>query len=49
VVLELLRGGELFDKMSQGAFSEKVVAKIMFKLLTALEYLHSKVFFINIR
>ena len=48
IVMELLKGGELFDRiMSGGIFSEKIIAKIMFKLLGALEYLHSKVIIVS--
>lgn len=43
VVLELIGGGELFAKIcSEKHFSEKEAAKIMFQLMSGLNYLHSK-------
>lgn len=43
LVMELLRGGELFDKIvKKGHYSEKDAAILIRKLLEALEYIHGK-------
>ena len=43
MVLELAPYGELFDFISEtGAFSEPVARYLMYKLLLALQHLHSK-------
>lgn len=43
LVLELLRGGELFDKVvDKGFYTEKDAAGLMKKLLGALDYMHTK-------
>jgi calcium/calmodulin-dependent protein kinase I len=43
LVLELVEGGELFDKIvKDGAFSEKDAAKLIRKITEALQYLHEK-------
>lgn len=43
LVLDLVTGGELFDKLSEEAvYSEHKASILMKKLLQALEYLHSK-------
>lgn len=43
LVLELVQGGELFDKIvNDGAFSEKEAAKLIRKITEALQYLHTR-------
>eukprot|EP00742_Colponemidia_sp_Colp-10_P005628 GILJ01006016.1.p1 GENE.GILJ01006016.1~~GILJ01006016.1.p1 ORF type:complete len:393 (+),score=46.40 GILJ01006016.1:149-1327(+) len=43
LVLELLEGGELFDRLvSRGAYSEKHASDLLRKIALALEYMHSK-------
>ena len=43
LVLELLNGGELFNKITKKThYSEKEACTLMKKLLSALDYLHSK-------
>lgn len=43
LVLDLLTGGELFDKLiKKGTYTEKEAAISISKLLSALEYIHSK-------
>lgn len=43
LVLELLRGGELFERIvKKGIYTEKDAAVLMKKLLSALDYMHSK-------
>lgn len=43
LVLDLLTGGELFDKLiKKGVYNEKEAAICISKLLSALEYIHSK-------
>eukprot|EP00331_Platyophrya_macrostoma_P013682 CAMPEP_0176415868 /NCGR_PEP_ID=MMETSP0127-20121128/6037_1 /TAXON_ID=938130 /ORGANISM="Platyophrya macrostoma, Strain WH" /LENGTH=596 /DNA_ID=CAMNT_0017795895 /DNA_START=34 /DNA_END=1824 /DNA_ORIENTATION=- len=43
LVLELLRGGELFERIvRRGVYTEKDASTLMKKLLSALEYMHSK-------
>lgn len=43
LILELLRGGELFERIiKKGIYTEKDAAIMMKKLLSALEYMHSK-------
>ncbi len=43
LVLELLKGGELFDRIiKKGHYSEKDASIVIRKLLWALEYLHQK-------
>lgn len=43
LVLDLLTGGELFDKLiKKGTYTEKEAAICISKLLSALEYIHSK-------
>jgi len=43
LVLELLKGGELFDRIiKKGAYTEKDACTLMKKLLTALDYMHSR-------
>ncbi|KAJ3301307.1 hypothetical protein HDV03_001056, partial [Kappamyces sp. JEL0829] len=42
LVMELVTGGELFDEiMGRGTFGEKDAAKIVQKILLAIQYLHS--------
>ncbi|TPX44773.1 hypothetical protein SeMB42_g01997 [Synchytrium endobioticum] len=42
LVMELVTGGELFDHIvSRGKYTEGDAAKIVFKILLAIEYLHS--------
>merc|ERR1711998_622492 len=41
--LELMEGGELFDKIIElGSFTESMAADLTYKLLDALNYMHSK-------
>ena len=43
LVQELCLGGELFDRVvTKSAYSERDASEIIFNLLQALEYLHSK-------
>lgn len=43
MIMELLEGGELYETIiKNGSFQEKIIAKIMFKIFDALEYLHKK-------
>jgi serine/threonine protein kinase len=43
LILEILRGGELFERIiAKGCYSEREAASLMKKLLSALEHLHSK-------
>jgi len=43
LVMELVTGGELFDKIVEvGNYSEKDAAKVMYTLCGALDYLHGK-------
>lgn len=43
LVLELLKGGELFERIvKKGFYTEKNAAILMQKLLSALEYIHAK-------
>lgn len=43
LVLELLRGGELFERIvKKGIYTEKDAAILMKKLLSALDFMHSK-------
>ena len=43
LVLELLHGGELFDRIvKRGQYSERDACTLMKKLLSALEFMHSK-------
>jgi len=43
MVMELVRGGELFDKIGQlTTYNEERVAKLLFQIVDALAYLHSK-------
>eukprot|EP01028_Stygiella_incarcerata_P007282 TRINITY_DN3007_c0_g1_i2.p1 TRINITY_DN3007_c0_g1~~TRINITY_DN3007_c0_g1_i2.p1 ORF type:complete len:232 (-),score=51.80 TRINITY_DN3007_c0_g1_i2:58-753(-) len=45
LVLEYLRGGELFDRIVErypSGYSERVACGLMRKLLSALEYMHSR-------
>jgi len=43
LVMELVQGGELFDKIvAMGNYSEKSAAKVMHQLCGALEYMHAK-------
>lgn len=43
IVLELLKGGELFDRIiKKGNYSEKDAIILITRLLQALEYIHSK-------
>jgi len=43
LILELMSGGELFDRIvDQGHFTEKDAQKVTFKLLAALKYMHDK-------
>lgn len=43
MVMELARGGELFDRIqAKGSFSESEAASVMRKLLGALAYMHKK-------
>jgi len=42
IVMELLNGGELFDKINQAkSFSEKKAARYFHQILSAVQYLHS--------
>lgn len=42
IVMELLRGGDLFDRIvEKGRYSEASARKIMWKILSAVSYLHS--------
>jgi serine/threonine protein kinase len=42
-VMELVRGGELFDKIGQlSTYNEERVAKLLHQIVSALAYLHSK-------
>lgn len=41
IVTELCTGGELFDKITVGIFTENLAAKYMQQLMTAVAYLHS--------
>jgi len=42
LVMELVTGGELFDKIvEKGSYSEKEASNIVGKILSAVEYLHS--------
>jgi len=43
LVLELVTGGELFDRIvEQGSYSEKDASNIVFQILQAVEYLHNQ-------
>ena len=43
IVMELVRGGDLFDRIVQkGKYSEEDARKVMGKVLSAVRYLHSK-------
>ncbi|KAM3137303.1 hypothetical protein pb186bvf_010673 [Paramecium bursaria] len=43
MIMELLEGGELYETIiKNGSFQEKIIAKIMFKIFDALEYLHKR-------
>lgn len=43
MVMEILRGGELFDSIVQrGTYSEKEAAAVMRQIIEAVEYLHSR-------
>ena len=43
IVMDILSGPELYDLISEnGPFSERESAKVMYQLLSALEYLHKK-------
>jgi len=43
IVTELVTGGELFDKIVElGAYSEKDASVLVYKMTSAIEYLHSK-------
>lgn len=43
LILEILRGGELFERIvSKGCYSEREACFLMKKLLSALEHIHSK-------
>jgi len=43
MVMELLRGGELFDNIVQkGTYSEKEAAEVMRQILDAINYLHNR-------
>lgn len=43
IVLELVTGGELFDRIvSKGSYSEKEASELMKQVLDALSYLHAK-------
>jgi len=43
LVMELVQGGELFDKIvAMGNYTEKMAAKVMFQLCDALKYMHAK-------
>jgi len=43
LVMELVRGGELFDKIAQlTSYSEKRVARLVSQIVSALAFLHSK-------
>uniref|UniRef100_A0A7S3EVM3 Protein kinase domain-containing protein n=1 Tax=Haptolina ericina TaxID=156174 RepID=A0A7S3EVM3_9EUKA len=42
LVMELVQGGELFDKIVQmGQYTEKQAAKVMYQLCDALKYMHA--------
>eukprot|EP00742_Colponemidia_sp_Colp-10_P006479 GILJ01006941.1.p1 GENE.GILJ01006941.1~~GILJ01006941.1.p1 ORF type:complete len:563 (+),score=73.58 GILJ01006941.1:1062-2750(+) len=42
IVMELARGGELFDRICErGHFSEKTASRVMQKMVEAVDYLHS--------
>jgi len=42
IILELISGGELFDRIvEQGAYTEKDAAKAMYQVMEAINYLHS--------
>jgi len=42
LVMELISGGELFDKITEiGAYSEKTAAELVRNIVSAVEYLHS--------
>jgi hypothetical protein len=42
LVMDLVKGGELFDKIvDKGQYTEKDASTIIFKMLDALNYLHS--------
>ncbi len=43
LVMEYLKGGELFDKIqSKGSYSEGDAARVMMRLLEIVSYLHQK-------
>lgn len=42
MVMELLEGGELFDRVCQGAFSEMDAADACYQMFTAVGYLHKQ-------
>jgi len=42
IITQLCQGGELFDKVKNGSFSEKVASRLARELLQALAYCHSK-------
>lgn len=43
LVVELVSGGELFDKITElGAYSERTAAELVANILSAVKYLHSK-------
>ena len=43
LVMQYCEGGELFDRVvTKSAYSERDASEIIFNLLQALEYLHSK-------
>jgi len=43
LVLELLRGGELFERIvKKGIYTEKDASILMKKMISALDYMHSK-------
>ncbi len=43
IVMELVRGGDLFDRiLERGKYSENTARQVMIKLLDAVSYLHSK-------
>lgn len=41
IITELCTGGELFDKITAGVFTENLAAKYMTQLMTAVAYLHN--------